>query len=269
MQIYPAHIKVMIDAATKAARGLIRDFGEVENLQVSKKGPGDFVSQADLRADKRIREMLAKARPDYAILTEESGETPGNPNSPFRWIVDPLDGTSNFLHGIPYFCIAIALEKSEAGGRREPVAGVILDVIHNDIYWAEKGQGAFQNNRRLRVSGRERMEDALFTAEFVSIQHRGDTSHLSRTLRVGAQCSAVRATGSAALDLAYVAAGKYDGMWRSKTYPWDVAAGTILIREAGGTVTEIGGGENPLHGGTIVATNRLLHKSVDQLLTQA
>lgn len=268
MFVYPAHIKVMIDAATKAARGLIRDFGEVENLQVSKKGPADFVSQADMRADKRIREMLAKARPDYAMLTEESGETHGNPNSPYRWIVDPLDGTTNFLHGIPYFCISIGLEKAEAGGKREPVAGVILDVIHNDIFWAEKGHGAFQNNRKLRVSAREKMETALFTAEFLSQQHSGDITHLERTKRVGIQCAGVRATGSAALDLAYVAAGRYDGSWRSYTKPWDVAAGIILIREAGGMVTEIGGGSDPLHGGSILATNQHLHKSVDQLLTR-
>jgi myo-inositol-1(or 4)-monophosphatase len=256
----------MSDAATKAARNLLRDFGEIENLQVSKKGPADFVTNADLASEKTIRTLLKKARPDYGFLAEESGETKGR-DAGFRWIIDPLDGTSNFMHGIPLFCISIGLEK-KVGDTSEIIAGVVFDALRNDLYWAEKGVGAFCNNRRLRVSGREKLEDALVATENPSYAHQGNIESYYRRLKsVGESSFGVRATGSAALDLVFVAAGKFDCMWRTRVKPWDVAAGTIIIREAGGQITEIGGGANVIYGGTAIASNGSLHKAVDKCLT--
>jgi myo-inositol-1(or 4)-monophosphatase len=254
-------INVMIKAADRAARGLKRDFGEVEQLQVSPKGPSDFVSTADIKAERAVREELVKARPTYGLLMEESGATPGT-DGQHRWIVDPLDGTSNFLHGLPHFCISIALER--AG---EIVAGVILDPIKDELYWAERGVGAYLNGRRIRVSSRRNLGEALL-ATGIPFQEHGDHSAFAAELSaVMPKVAGVRRFGAAALDLAYVASGRYEGFWENGLQPWDMAAGILLVREAGGYVTEIGGGENMLESGSVLAANDQLHGSIQKLLS--
>jgi myo-inositol-1(or 4)-monophosphatase len=249
-------LNVMTAAALKAAKGLIRDFGELELLQVSKKGPADFVSRADRRAEDVLRAELTKARPGYGLLMEESGTHSGTDTSN-RWIVDPLDGTTNFLHGIPHFSISIALERDG-----EPFAGVIYSPIHDEMFVAEKGAGAFLNGRRLRVSARRRMEESLFATglPFLGLP---DHTLIVRQLRgVMAVSSGVRRYGSAALDLAWVAAGRYDGYWENGLNPWDIAAGMVLVREAGGHVTDLAGARRMFQGDGILATNMLLHEDL-------
>jgi myo-inositol-1(or 4)-monophosphatase len=238
-----AYINVMIEAAEKAGRALIRDFGEVEQLQVSRKGPGDFVSAADLKSEKILKEELLKARPTYGFLLEEGGEVKGEDKS-YRWIIDPLDGTTNFLHGLPHWCISIALEKD-----KEIVAAVIHDPIKNETFSAEKGGGSFSSSKRLRVAGRTSLVDAL-----VSI----DGDLLSDDLDFPSGCC-VRRMGSACLNLAYVAAGRLDAYLEPKLFPWDKAAGSLMVREAGGYVSEMDGGKNFVYGKGIVAANPLLH----------
>lgn len=233
----------MIEAAEKAGRALIRDFGEVEQLQVSRKGPGNFVSAADLKSEKILKEELLKARPAYGFLLEEGGEVKGEDKS-YRWIIDPLDGTTNFLHGLPHWCISIALEKD-----KEIVAGVIHDPIKNETFNVEKGGGAFSNSKRLRVAGRTSLVDALVTA--------GDDFFADSAV-LAAGCG-VRRMGSACLDLAYVAAGRFDAYWERGLYPWDKGAGFLMVKEAGGYVSEIDGGKNVVYGKGIVAANPSLH----------
>jgi myo-inositol-1(or 4)-monophosphatase len=261
-------ITVMINAALKTARGLKRDFGEVENLQVSQKGPADFVSTADLKAEQTLIEELRRARPHFGFLLEESGELPGTDSSN-RWIVDPLDGTTNFLHGIPHFAISIALERDG-----QPFAGVIYDPSRDEIYWAEKGIGAFMvgaytSERRLRVSARRNVAEALIAT---GMPYKGRASHPEYPAMLGAveEASAgVRRVGSAALDLAYVAAGRYDGYWEFALSPWDIAAGVLIVREAGGLVTEVDGGPNMMQSGDILATNGRLYEALRALLDSA
>jgi myo-inositol-1(or 4)-monophosphatase len=256
-------INVMTRAADKAARGLKRDFGEVEQLQVSVKGPANYVSQADLRAERTLRDELLRARPRFGLLMEESGEIPGD-DTEHRWIVDPLDGTTNFLHGIPHFAISIGLER--AG---EIVAGVILDPIKDEMFWAEKGAGAWQNDRRMRVSARKRLDQALL-ATGIPFADRGNKSNFLAELgRVMPAVSGVRRLGAAALDLAYVAAGRYDGFWERGLSPWDVAAGIVLVREAGGFISEIEGGPSRVDSPSILATNAALSTPIRDLLTRA
>ncbi|MGQ9368986.1 inositol monophosphatase family protein [Azospirillum sp. ST 5-10] len=255
-----ALINVMARAAEKAARGLVRDFGEVEQLQVSRKGPADFVSAADHRAEKTLREELQKARPDFGFLMEESGGSAGRDKTT-RWIVDPLDGTSNFLHGLPHFAISIALEKSG-----EIVAGVVYEPVHDEMFWAEKGQGAFLNHKRLRVSERRALADSLI-ATGIPFKGRGDhAGFLGEAEAIMAEVAGIRRFGAASLDLAYVAAGRYDGYWERGLAPWDCAAGILLITEAGGFVSEIGGGRNPVFGGSILAANAHLHLPLATIL---
>lgn len=256
-------INVMASAALKAARGLIRDFGEVEQLQVSLKGPGEFVSTADLKAEKVLRAELSRARPGYGFLTEEGGATPGNDVN-HRWIVDPLDGTTNFLHGIPHWAISIALERSG-----EMVAGVIYEPLRDEMFWGEKGSGAFLNDRRLRVSGRRQLADAVI-ATGMPFRGRGDPeSYLAMLAPVMAATSGVRRFGAAALDLAYVAAGRYDGFWESGLSLWDIAAGILLVREAGGYVTDLAGGHRMHETGDVLAANDHLHLPLARLLRPA
>src|SRR5689334_22588759 len=256
-------INVMSRAADKAARGLKRDFGEVEQLQVSLKGPGDFVSTADTKADKVLRQELSRARPDYAFLTEESGEIAGSDHE-HRWIIDPLDGTTNFLHGLPHFCISIALER--AG---EIIAGVILDPVKDEMFWAEKGVGAYLNDRRLRVSSRRQLASALIGTG-TPFGQRADKPRFLRQLdAVMANVADVRRLGAAALDLAYVAAGRYDGFWEYGLHPWDVAAGLLLVREAGGYTSEPDGEGNPVMSGDVLAANDHLHGPLLRLLSKA
>lgn len=258
-----ALINVMAGAALKAAKGLIRDFGEVEQLQVSIKGPGEFVSAADLKAEKILRAELGKARPGYGFLLEEAGAVPGS-DQHHRWIIDPLDGTTNFLHGIPQWAISIALERDG-----EIVAGMVYEPLRNEAFWAEKGAGAYVNDRRLRVSARRQLADAVIGTG-IPFRERGDhASYLKTLAAVMAVTSGVRRPGSAALDLAYVAAGRFDGFWEFGLQPWDIAAGILLVREAGGYVTDIAGGHEMLRSGNVLAANDHLHQPLARLLKDA
>ena len=253
---------VMERAARKAARGLVHDFGEIENLQVSLKGPADFVSTADLQAERTLKSELARARPDYGFLMEEGGATAGDGHH--RWIVDPLDGTTNFLHGIPHFAISIALERES-----ELVAGIIYDPLRDEMFYAEKGVGAFVNDRRLRVSARQNMADAVISTG-IPFRQRGDHPYYLKLLgAVMGQTAGVRRMGSASLDLAYVAAGRYDGFFEMGLSPWDIAAGVVLVREAGGYVSEVGGGRDVLASGNILAANDRLFDPLGKLLRAA
>ena len=243
-----ANLNVMIKAARKAGRGLIKDFGEVENLQVAAKGPGDFVSRADRRAESTIRDMLMEARPNYGWLGEESEEVPGK-DPTRRWIVDPLDGTTNYLHGMPHWAISIALEH-----RGEIAIGVVYDPVKDELFWAEKGAGAWLDGRqRLRVSGRTTMLETVYATGLPF----GGGKYLPAALRDLGRllpvCAGVRRWGAAALDLAYVAAGRYDGFWERGLNPWDMAAGVILVREAGGIVEPIRPEGQRLMDGHVIA----------------
>jgi myo-inositol-1(or 4)-monophosphatase len=253
-----AHMTVMHAAAQKAAKRLLRDFNEVENLQVSVKGPGDFVSQADLRAEQSLREYLEKARPGYGMLMEESGAS-GSEKWTWRWVVDPLDGTTNFLHGIPHWAISIGLEKRLPEGGSEMVAGVVYSPVNNELFWAEKGVGAYLNDKRLRVSARRELKDAVFATGVPFAATSGPNRlAFARTLStLMPQIAGVRRFGSAALDLAWTAAGRYDGYWEMGIHPWDIAAGMLIVREAGGYATD-GEGKDVI-ANTVVAANPHMH----------
>ena len=251
-----ALLNVMVQAAMKAGRSLSRDFGEVQNLQVSMKGPGDYVSQADRKAEDILFAELSKARPGYAFLMEERGVVEGDDDQ-HRWIVDPLDGTTNFLHGIPIFSISIALER-----QGQLVAGVIYNPAMDELYTAERGGGAFMNDRRLRVAGRSKLTDCVIGC---GVPHLGRGQHgnfLVELRNVMAEVSGVRRLGSAALDLAYVAAGRMDGFWETGLSAWDIAAGLLLIREAGGFVSDMDGGQDMLDNGSVVAGNEVIQRAL-------
>ena len=255
-----ALLNVMVQAAFKAGKSLARDFGEVQNLQVSLKGPGDYVSQADRKAEKLIREELMKARPTYGFLGEESEEIIGTDGA-HRWIVDPLDGTTNFLHGIPCFAISIALERNG-----EMVAAVVLNPATDELFTAERGGGAFLNDRRLRVAARKNLSDAVIGC---GVPHLGRGNHgkfLVELRHVMGEVAGMRRLGSASLDLAYVAAGRFDGFWERDLAPWDLAAGILLIREAGGYATDLSGGSAMIDTGTIVAGNEYIHKALSEVV---
>jgi myo-inositol-1(or 4)-monophosphatase len=255
-----AILNVMVSAAMKAARGLKRDFGEVEQLQVSRKGPADFVSAADHRAEEVIRTELARARPDYGLLMEESGETRGR-DPQHRWIVDPLDGTTNFLHGIPQFAISIALERQ---GRIQ--AGLIYNPISDELFSAERGGGAFLNDRRIRVAARSSLAEAVVATGTPHVG-RGDHGRFLRELAaIMPEVAGVRRCGAAALDLAWVAAGRFDGFWERDLSPWDMAAGILIVREAGGFVSDMDGGDQMFDSGSIVAGNEAMHRALVGLL---
>ncbi|MEP3276801.1 MAG: inositol monophosphatase family protein [Stappiaceae bacterium] len=258
-----AIINVMVQAAVKAGRGLARDFGEVENLQVSRKGPGDFVSNADLKAEKTLYEMLKKARPDYGFLMEESGEETGA-DSQHRWIVDPLDGTTNFLHGMPLFAISIALER-----QGQVVAGVVYNPVMDEMYTAERGSGAFLNDRRLRVAGRTNFHDTVIGTGVPHLA-RGDHGRFLKELRhVMGEVSGIRRSGAAAIDLAWVASGRLDGFWEHGLHAWDIAAGLLMIREAGGYATGVSGADDCLKRGSVVAGNEFVHQRLLEHLKKA
>lgn len=258
-----ALINVMVSAARKAARALNRDFGEVENLQVSRKGPADFVTAADRKAEEIIHEELARARPDYSFLMEESGKTDGR-DLTHRWIVDPIDGTTNFMHGIPMFAISIALERDG-----DLVAGVIYNPASDELFTAERGKGAFMNDRRLRVAMRNDLGNAVICC---GIPHmgRGDHGEFMRELAViGPKVAGIRRTGSAALDLAWVAAGRFDGFWEHGLSAWDIAAGIVLVREAGGLVTDLNNKFAMFSRGDILAANDQIHPALYRALRAA
>jgi myo-inositol-1(or 4)-monophosphatase len=263
MAVRSATINVMANAALKAARGLIRDFGEVEQLQVSVKGPGEFVSAADLKAEKVLRTELAKARPGYGFLMEEGGAEVGSDRH-HRWIVDPLDGTTNFLHGIPHFAISIALERDG-----DIIAGLIYEPVRDEMFWGEKGGGAFLNDRRLRVSARRQLGEALIGTGIPFVGRGDHGTYLATLGAVMAATSGVRRLGVASLDLAYVAAGRLDGFWEFGLSPWDIAAGIALVREAGGYITDMAGGGSMLASGDVLAANDHLHQPLAQLLDQS
>ncbi len=248
-----AQLNVMVAAARKAGRRLLRDFGEVEQLQVSVKGPGDFVSQADMRAEDTLREELARARPHFAFLGEETGEQ-GQEDWEYRWVIDPLDGTTNFLHGIPHWAISIGVEHRISETESEIVAGVIYNPASDELFWAEKGGGAFLNDKRLRVSSRRDMREAVFATGIPFAATPRKPEFLAIASRLMPQVAGIRRFGAAALDLAWVAAGRYDGFWELGLKKWDIAAGLILVREAGGFVTDPEGGE-PYTEGHVVAGN--------------
>ena len=261
---------VMQNAAQKASKRLLRDFNEVEQLQVSVKGPSDFVSQADLRAEATLREELAKARPGYGFLMEESGAS-GSANWAWRWVVDPLDGTTNFLHGMPHWCISVALERRMPDGGGEVAAAMIYNPAADEMFWAERGGGAFLNERRLRVSARRELKDAVFATGIpfaaVAPQHR---LAFARTLGVlMPQVAGIRRFGAAALDMAWVAAGRFDGYWELGLKPWDMAAGLLIVREAGGSVTDPAGAESGVIEGdsnNVVCGNPHLHAKLLQIV---
>ncbi|MFC0244110.1 inositol monophosphatase family protein [Falsochrobactrum ovis] len=251
-----ALLNVMVQAAMKAGRSLARDFGEVQNLQVSLKGPGDYVSQADQRAEKIIYTELSRARPDYGFLMEESGEIESK-DGQHRWLVDPLDGTTNFLHGIPIFAVSIALER-----QGQIVAGVIFNPAMDELYTAERGGGAFLNDRRLRVAARTKLVDSVIGT---GIPHLGRGKHgqyLVELRNVMAETAGIRRMGAVALDLAYVAAGRLDGFWEDDMNPWDLAAGMLMVRESGGFVSDKSGGQKVFETKTIVAGNEPIHRAL-------
>ena len=255
-----ALLNVMVQAAFKAGKSLARDFGEVQNLQVSLKGPGDYVSQADRKAEKLLREELLKARPTYGFLGEESEEIKGTDGA-HRWIVDPLDGTTNFLHGIPTFAISIALERNG-----DIVAAVVLNPATDELFTAERGGGAFVNDRRLRVAMRKNLSDAVIGC---GLPHLGRGNHgkfLVELRHVMGEVAGVRRLGSASLDLAYVAAGRFDGFWERDHSAWDIAAGILLVREAGGFVSDMDGGSAMLDMGSVVAGNEYIQKALMEVV---
>lgn len=257
-----ANLNLMIKAARKAARGLVKDFREVENLQVSTKGAGDFVSRADVQAEKVIREELMRARPNYGWLGEESEPVEGaDPTR--RWIVDPLDGTTNFLHGLPHWAISIALEH-----KGEIVAGVIFDPAKDELYQAEKGTGAFMNDRRLRVSGRRHMQEAVFATGIPFGTKKTLPATFNDLAKLMPATAGLRRWGASALDLAYVAAGRLDGYWERELSAWDIAAGMVIVREAGGLISPVRAGTDILGTGAIVATNEALHEPLLKVLRE-
>ena len=259
-------MQVVTAAVRKAGRRLLRDFGEVEQLQVSMKGPSDFVSQADIRAEQTLREELAKARPNVALLMEESGALGGDVWE-YRWFVDPLDGTTNFLHGIPHWAISVGVEKRIHERRTELVAGVIYAPATDDMFWAEKGVGAFLNDKRLRVSGRREIREAVFATgiPFAGVPRKAEFSNILS--RIMPQVAGVRRFGSAALDLAWVAAGRYDGFWELNLKPWDIAAGLVMVKEAGGFATDPDGGD-PFAAGNVVVGNPHLQPKLREIVAE-
>ena len=244
-----ANLNLMLKAARKAGRSLAKDFREVENLQVSMKGAGDFVSRADIAAEKILKEELMGARPTYGWLAEEGGEDEGQ-DPTRRWIVDPLDGTTNFLHGLPHWAVSVGLEH-----KGKIVAGVIYDPCKDEMFLAEKGEGAWLNESRLRVSGRNKMIESIF-ATGLPFGGRADLPETLQDLaRIMPTCAGVRRFGSAALDMAYVAAGRYEGFWERNLKSWDMAAGMIIVQESGGLIEPLEPAGNVLEDGEVICAN--------------
>jgi myo-inositol-1(or 4)-monophosphatase len=263
-------IRVMERAARKAGQRLRRDFGEVEHLQVSRKGPADFVSKADQAAERTIHDELAAARPGWGFLLEEAGEILGEPGKP-RWVVDPLDGTSNFLHGIPHFAISIAAQEPTLDGKGwgDVMAGIVYQPITDESFWAEKSRGAWLQDRRLRVSSRRHLDQAL-VGTGIPFMGCGDVDEWVAIYReVGPQVAGIRRFGAAALDLAWVAAGRFDGFWESGLKPWDTAAGCLLVREAGGFVSDFRGRSPIVCDAQVLAGNDALHSKLHKLVAGA
>jgi myo-inositol-1(or 4)-monophosphatase len=261
--LHSALLNVMIKAARRTARTLKRDFGEVEHLQVSLKGPANFVSSADHRAEAILLEELTKARPGYGFLGEEGGRREG-PDKTHTWIVDPLDGTSNFLHGMPHFAISIALAREDT-----IVAGVVYNPANDDLFVAERGKGAYLNDKRLRVAARRRLADSVVACGLPHMG-RGDLALAAKEIAaVQGKVAGLRRFGAAALDLAWVAAGRFDAYWERNLSPWDIAAGIILVREAGGYAADLGGGDDPLKTCDVIAGNEAIYRELQKVLQEA
>lgn len=268
MAVQSGLISIMNKAARKAAPKLRRDFGEVEQLQVSRKGPGDFVSVADKRSEATIVDELRYARPDWGLLLEEGGEIEGDPAKP-RWIVDPLDGTTNFLHGIPHFSISIAVEERRPGGRSEITQALVYQPITDESFWAERGRGAWLHDRRLRVSGRRNLDEAVIGT---GIPHLGRSDAARWTRIYGAlagEVAGIRRMGAASLDLAWLAAGRFDGFWEDDLDLWDTAAGMLLVREAGGFISDFRGQDRMNERREYLAANGELQTKLHKLVAGA
>jgi len=263
-------IRVMERAARKAGQRLRRDFGEVEHLQVSRKGPADFVTKADRASERTLYDELLQARPDWGFVLEEAGVIEGDPTMP-RWVIDPLDGTSNFIHSLPHFAISIAVQEPRLDGKGwgEVSAGLVYQPITDESFWAEKNCGAWLNDRRLRVSGRRRLDESLIATGIPFAGH-GDAGQWTKIYHALApQVAGVRRFGAASLDLAWLAAGRYEGFWEEGLKPWDTAAGCLLVREAGGFVTDWRGRSDPICDATILAGNDMLHSRLHKIVVSA
>ena len=260
MKLSSANINVMVKACRKAAKTLIRDFGEIENLQVSIKGPGDFVTASDKKVEKILIDELQKARPNYSILSEEIGKI--NNDESFKWIIDPIDGTANFLHGIPHFAISIGLEHDG-----EIICGIIYDPIKDEMFVAEKGNGSYLNNQRIRVSSRSKLENCIIFTGGPKIGVKNRELFLKEYNNVSSKVpTSIRKLGSASLDMAYVAAGRCDGFWQRDLKYWDIAAGIILVKESGGFVTDFKGEKGYMQNKTILATNSKINNEMIEIL---
>ena len=260
MSIQTADLNVMVKAANKASKVLIRDFGEVEKLQVSQKGPGDFVTASDKKVEKIIIEELQFARPDHGILSEEIGEVKGK--NEFRWIIDPIDGTSNFLHGIPHFCISIALEKE-----KEIISGLVFDPIKNELFFSEKKKGAFLNNQKIRTSGQSKLNGSLFLTGGPKATSKIKEKILDEYIAISKKTnSPIRKSGSAALDMAFVASGRCEAYWQRDVNYWDIAAGIILVKESGGFINDLNGKNDYLSKKEILATNSNINTEFVELI---
>tara|TARA_B100000470_G_scaffold155554_1_gene121398 strand:- start:6 stop:791 length:786 start_codon:yes stop_codon:yes gene_type:complete len=260
MKLSSANINVMVKACRKAAKTLIRDFGEIENLQVSIKGPGDFVTASDKKVEKILIDELQKARPNYSILSEEIGKI--NNDESFKWIIDPIDGTANFLHGIPHFAISIGLEHDG-----EIICGIIYDPIKDEMFVAEKGNGSYLNNQRIRVSSRSKLENCIIFTGGPKIGVKNRELFLKEYNNVSSKVpTSIRKLGSASLDMAYVAAGRCDGFWQRDLKYWDIAAGIILVRESGGFVTDFKGEKGYMQNKTILVTNSKINNEMIEIL---
>ena len=260
MRLSSANINVMVNACRKASKNLIRDFGEVEKLQVSIKGPGDFVTMTDKKVEKILIDELQKARSNYSILSEEIGEIKNDEE--FKWIIDPIDGTSNFLHGIPHFGISVALEKN-----KEIICGIIFDPIKNEIFSTEKGSGSYLNSQRIRVSSRKKLEDCILFTGGPRQTSKNKEVALEEYKKFSSKVLIpIRKMGSASLDMAYVAAGRCDGFWQRDLNYWDVAAGILLVKEAGGFVTDFIGTDKYIENKTILAANSRINEAMIEVL---
>ena len=262
MKLTSANINVMVNACRKASKHIIRDFGEIEKLQTSVKGPGDFVTMTDKKVEEILIEELRKARPKYSVLSEEIGEIKNDDSEDFKWIIDPIDGTSNFLHGIPHFAISLALEN-----KKEIICGIVFDPIKNEIFSAEKGNGSYLNNQRMRVSARKKLKDCLIVTGGPRQNHQNKELCMEEYKRFSSKVLIpIRKMGSAALDMAYVAAGRCDGFWQRNLNYWDVAAGILLVKEAGGYVADFSGKDKYVENKTILVNNSRISEEMIEVL---
>ena len=260
MKLSSANINVMVKACRKASKTIIRDFGEIEKLQVSIKGPGDFVTASDKKVEKILINELQEARPSYSILSEEIGQI--NNDKSFKWIIDPIDGTANFLHGIPHFAISIGLEHDD-----EIICGIVYDPIKDEMFVAEKGNGSYLNNQRMRVSSRSKLKDCIVFTGGPKLESKNKELALEEYKKFSSKILIpIRKLGSASLDMAYVAAGRCDGFWQRNLNYWDIAAGIILVKEAGGFVTDFEGENRYVENKTILATNSRINKEMIEIL---